>query len=52
MTIDKPFYRIWRPVKGYDWSKATFPWDDNEEPKPTLDYLYDDRFADQEEKKS
>ncbi len=52
MPINKPFYRIWRPVKGYDWSKATFSWDDNEEPKPTLDYLYDDCFANQEEKKS
>ena len=52
MSIAKPYYRIWRPVKGYDWGKANFPFGDDNEPKPTLDYLYDDRFANQEEKKS
>ena len=26
--------------------------DDNDEPKPTLDYLYDSRFSNQEEKNS
>lgn len=29
-----------------------FSFDDNNAPKPTLDYLYDDRFANQSEKKS
>ena len=52
MPIAKPYYRIWRPVKGYDWGNATFPFGNESEPKPTLDYLYDDRFANQEEKKS
>ena len=52
MSILKPYYRIWRPVKGYDWGKANFSFGDDNAPKPTLDYLYDDRFANQEEKKS
>ena len=52
MSITKPYHRIWRPVKDYDWSKAAFSIDDNNEPKVTLGYLYDDRFANQEEKKS
>ena len=52
MSVSKPYYRIWRPVKGYDWGKVTFPFGDDKAPKPTLDYLYDDCFADQEEKKS
>ncbi len=52
MAIAKPYHRIWRPVKGYDWGKVAFPFGNEEEPKPTLDYLYDDRFANQEEKKS
>lgn len=52
MAIVKPYHRIWRPVKGYDWGNVTFSFSNEEEPKPTLDYLYDDRFADQEEKKS
>lgn len=52
MSIVKPYFRIWRPVKGYDWGKAKFPFGDDNEPKPTLDYLYDDRFANQQEKKS
>ena len=52
MGITKPYYRIWRPVKGYDWGNANFTFGDDNAPKPTLDYLYDDRFANQEEKKS
>lgn len=58
MPITKPYHRIWRPVKGYDWSDTVLslddiiPSEDNNKPKPTLDYLYDDRFADQNEKKS
>ncbi len=52
MAIAKPYHRIWRPVKGYDWGKVAFPFGNDNEPKPTLDYLYDDRFANQEEKKS
>lgn len=52
MSVSKPYYRIWRPVKGYDWGKVAFPFGDDKAPKPTLDYLYDDCFADQEEKKS
>ena len=52
MSIVKPYYRIWRPVKDYDWGKANFHFGDDNEPKPTLDYLYDNRFANQQEKKS
>lgn len=52
MSVSKPYYRIWRPVKGYDWGKVAFPLGDDKEPKPTLDYLYDNRFANQQEKKS
>lgn len=52
MAITKPYHRIWRPVKGYDWSDAVISFDDNTEPKPRLGYLYDDRFANQNEKKS
>ena len=52
MPIKKPYHRIWRPVKGYDWGDVLISFDDNPKPKPTLDYLYDDRFANQEEKKS
>ena len=52
MSVSKPYYRIWRPVKGYDWGKVAFPFGDDKEPKPTLDYLYDNRFANQQEKKS
>lgn len=52
MSILKPYYRIWRPVKNYDWTNSVFSIDDNDEPKPTLNYLYDNRFANQEEKKS
>ena len=52
MAITKPYYRIWRPVKGYDWGNLTFPFDNETDPKPTLGYLYDDKFANQGEKKS
>ena len=52
MAIAKPYHRIWRPVKGYDWNDTVISFDDNPESKPTLDYLYDDRFANQDEKKS
>lgn len=52
MPILKPYHRIWRPVKNYDWTHSVFLLDDNDNPKPTLDYLYDNRFANQEEKKS
>ena len=52
MPITKPYHRIWRPVKGYDWSDTVISFDDNNEPKVTLDYLYDDKFAEQNEKKS
>ena len=52
MSVPKPYHRIWRPVKGYDWGNEMFSHDNNHAPKPTLDYLYDDSFADQEEKKS
>ena len=52
MPSTKPYHRIWRPVKDYDWSNSVISFDDNSEPKPTLDYLYDDCFANQEEKKS
>jgi hypothetical protein len=50
MSINKPYKRIWRPVKDYDWAKTVVKLDDNA--FPTLDYLYDDRFANQEERKS
>lgn len=52
MPITRPYHRIWRPVKGYDWSDTVISLDDNNEPKVTLDYLYDDRFANQNVKKS
>ncbi len=52
MPINIPYHRIWRPVKGYEWGNIAFTLGDKEEPKPTLDYLYDDRYTDQEEKKS
>ena len=51
MPIDKPFHRIWRPVKGYDWSNEVCKTDENAV-YPTLGYLYDERFASQGEKKS
>jgi hypothetical protein len=37
---------------GYKWSDTVISWGDNNTPKPTLGYLYDDRFANQNEKKS
>lgn len=52
MSIAKPYHRIWRPLKDYNWSKTVTSWDDNNVPIPTLDYLYNDCFANQEEKKS
>ena len=50
--ISKPFHRLWRPVRGYDWAAANFIIDNDCSPKATLDYLQDDRFANQDEKKS
>ena len=40
MSILKPYHRIWRPVKNYDWANSVISIDDNDEPKPTLDYLH------------
>ena len=51
MTIKKPFYRIWRPVKDYDWSNEVCKLDETAV-YPTLGYLNDERFANQQEKKS
>ena len=46
MAISNPYYRLWRPLKGYDslggmWYDST--------PTPTLDYLADNSFANQAE---
>lgn len=51
MSITKPYYRIWRPVKDYDWSDEVFKPDETAV-YPTLGYLNDERFANQQEKKS
>ena len=48
MSITKPYHRLWRTLKGYDWSNnMTFG-----NPVPTLKYLCDDRFATQAEMQS
>lgn len=49
MGLNKPFKRIWRPLKGYDsmneiWSDDTI--------SPSLNYLKDDKFAPQLEVRS
>ena len=49
MSISKPYHRIWRPVKGYNWSEAVISRNDNNVHIPTHGYLYDERFACQAE---
>lgn len=49
MTINNPYYRIWRPMLGYDWLKNQCGEDS---PVPTLDYLESDDFVNQQEKKT
>jgi len=49
MGITKPYFRIWRPLKGYKWTGRMFS---NGNPVPTTDYLGDDRFACQAEMES
>lgn len=44
MSITRPYYRIWRPLLGYE----LFSLNDKED-KITLDYLSDDKFANQAE---
>lgn len=49
MPILNPYHRIWRPLKGYDWSQKIF---EEEEPVRTLGYLSDNGFANQNEMNS
>ena len=51
MSTQKPYHRIWRPTKGYSWGNDIFV-DDEKATYPSLNYLYDDLFANQLEKKS
>ena len=47
MPHNKPYKRLWRPVKGYKntgWIEVP--------PPPSIDYLLDDRFVDQREMRS
>lgn len=47
MPYNKPYKRLWRPVKGYKntgWMEMP--------PLPSIDYLLDDRFVDQREMRS
>ena len=45
MPISKPYHRLWRPVKGYEFAGGWF----YGEPQPTLDFLHDERFICQSE---
>lgn len=48
MSVTKPYKRLWRTLKGYDWgNNMNFG-----APVPTLKYLADNRFADQAEMQS
>jgi len=49
MPITKPFHRIWRPLKGYSWLSSM--WEEDRS-QISLDYLKDDLFANQQEKRS
>lgn len=49
MAITKPYHRIWRPLKGYSWLSRMWGED---KPQISLDYLRDDLFANQQEKRS
>lgn len=49
MAIANPFHRIWRPLKGYSWINEMW---EEDTPKISLDYLRDDLFANQQEKRS
>ena len=46
MGVNKPYKRLWRPLKGY--SSLSEIWT-TDEPTPKLDYLLDERFACQAE---
>lgn len=49
MPIPNPYHRIWRPLKGYDWSQIMW---EEDGPAHKLDYLSDNGFADQNEMNS
>lgn len=46
MGIQKPYKRLWRPLKDYNWADCIV---NSEKPHPKDDYLYDERFACQAE---
>lgn len=48
MGIIKPYHRLWRTLKDYDWSNNMI----FEPPVPTLKYLEDNRFANMSEMRS
>lgn len=50
MSLQKPFYRLWRPVKGYDCLGEIFK--EKGTVVPSLDYLGEDCFAPQAEMQS
>ena len=47
MALAKPYHRIWRPMKGYNFLSQN--WEIIDEPQVTLDYLSSDLFAPQKE---
>lgn len=49
MAIAQPYHRIWRPLKGYSWLNRM--WEESQ-PQISLDYLRDDLFVNQQEKRS
>ncbi|WP_278719221.1 hypothetical protein [Bacteroides caecimuris] len=49
MAIANPYHRIWRPMSGYSWLNRMWEEDSS---VPTLDYLHDFDFADQQEMNS
>lgn len=49
MPITKPYYRIWRPMKGYSYMQEFW---NQEKPVADLSYLSDDLFVSQHEIKS
>ena len=49
MAITKPYHRIWRPLKGYSWASRM---QKEYQPQISLDYLRNDLFANQQEKRS
>ena len=50
-TIQQPYFRLWRPMKNYTNSIDNMFLEDSV-PHPSLDYLLDNRFANQAELKS